>query len=531
MRKKDNGTLRLGANRPEVSPPAKSTNVESGNQTTLSTASTKANPYLLHPEEFKRNLSEFARNFGIVPLEPNICGREVSLFEIWQTVTSDDFGGYGALKGADDGADQWWKVAEKLGFDLSSSSDTGADMDLRRCYDENLADFEDYRRYLFEDDEPGSEDEALITKQLRETTQQSVGSDREDQHPENGQLESFDLSKSEKEPDSEIQREDEEGDENLESGQRSPRSPGLPSPSARRRRFRTEPQYHDSQQNKRQRIDKGKEREIPSTPENIIKGVQTIRTSHQVSPLKFADPLPDSASSDDFAFDEIEERQPIKLGRRERNKAPFFEPETQDFQFSQVPRNNPWPAPEDMEGEEDEADFSLVTPPRNRHPPPAEDNDEDDGIVLVKDSPPPVPTEFSEQRNIGTSTTIIARGSHHACGNNYDWSTQSQDDSLTKDKLATFIDQHVMDGYAEEIVIRALDATCLSLTEAPAVIESLANGDGIPEDIAGVWTERDDEALNKSKSSIGWRRIVMKHGVDGIRKRKKHLELLQAAGG
>ena len=47
------------------------------------------------------------------------------------------------------------------------------------------------------------------------------------------------------------------------------------------------------------------------------------------------------------------------------------------------------------------------------------------------------------------------------------------------------------------------------------------NGDGIPNNMEGVWTESDDEALEYTKHSEEYQFIVRKHGVKRINLRRK----------
>ncbi|GAB1315656.1 hypothetical protein MFIFM68171_05866 [Madurella fahalii] len=107
------------------------------------------------------------------------------------------------------------------------------------------------------------------------------------------------------------------------------------------------------------------------------------------------------------------------------------------------------------------------------------------------------------------------------------------------------INHFVAQGCPASLVSRAVKATTCRQANAAAVIESLARGDGIPRDIKGVWTERDDgrvrgiaswlDALGgvvpdkpstpgASEEKVFWR-LVEKHGVEGVLERRRFLKV------
>ncbi|KAJ5040887.1 uncharacterized protein L3040_005446 [Drepanopeziza brunnea f. sp. 'multigermtubi'] len=487
----------------------------SGQTVAFPTAKNNSSPYQMTLEEFEEKLKTLADKLEVqVNFLPTICGRQISLFKLWQIVTSDELGGYDTVTGLQN----WWEVANKLGFFRSDNHMAASN--LKDCYGDILVDFENIMRDYGNQEFSSSQDDELIDQQLRGTFPQINESDREEdvlkEHGDHAEL-------SEDEGRDEELQEEYEHDDDLEYPQSSPPRPKIPPSSNCKRRFESDPQSQRLRHNKRQRIDKGKEQEIPSTPEDVINNNQTGHTSHQPSPLKVVDVPSDSDDSS------IENVQPIRLPRQKPpQQASALEPETQDFHFSQSP---PLFLPGlqevlvDEEEEEGNNDADVI-PRYVQRPASFEDSDEDEEIILVRESSPLAPRRSPERRTISTTTT---RGTYHSSSNNYESSTQSQNESQIAAEFVSFIDEQVSNGYAYEHVLEALTVTCFGLKEALVAMESLANDDGIPENTPGIWTKWDDEALGKAKSSADWQRIVRKHGISRIVKRKKHLHDIERA--
>ncbi|PBP27703.1 hypothetical protein BUE80_DR001304 [Diplocarpon rosae] len=515
-------------------------------------------PCLIDRDEFELNLQLVADRLGLeVEFEPVICDRKVSLFELWQVVKSPDFGGFDEVTGQE----LWWKVASELQFEPNTS----AANDLKICYSEILADFETIREEFFDKVESsGSHDEAMIEDQLRLTARQtesmdSVRSSTGDQDETGGfgeaveeQGEDLDkeltpnrgpngghngrghhhkIHKLSRETMEELQNEHEEYDDDLEYPQISPHRPELTSSSAGKRKLGSGRQPRSPLLGKKQRVSKGKEREIPSTPEDVIKNSQNFRESHQPSPLKFAE-LPSESDSSS-----VEAIMPTNLERQEpvtRKRALAFEPETQDFHFPQPSQYlNPPQRSIDDDASEEEVSL-LVSPLRGSCPPQSkdtdedEDEDEDEGIILDRQSSQKIAGAPSERENPKTFTTP---DSLRSSSNNYESSTQSQTEAEKNEQLLAFINKSVSDGYAYDIVMEALTATTMSVKEALKVMESLADGDGIPEDIPGVWTKWDDDALQASKDTQNYQIILRKHGLPRVVLRKRYLRDTKAVNG
>ncbi|KAH7410667.1 hypothetical protein BKA64DRAFT_359350 [Cadophora sp. MPI-SDFR-AT-0126] len=470
--------------------------------------------------EFAKNLWTLADSLDLeVDPKPVIREKVIKLFDLWRIVTSNEFGGFDEVTGRR----KWSKVAERLGFEVIQQKEAGKD--LQACYSEILCDLEQAERELQDSDDITSEQEAeLIADQLRQTAEQpdSVhGEEEEFSHDQ--EEEQFLVAEEEHER---LLREQEENDDDLNHIQISPRRPQPPSPSAGKRRSGSDRRSSDLPNTKRQRIDKGKGKEqleIPSTPEDVINNTQISRPPHQPSPLKFGQAEPSSPSTDSL----MEEVRPIKLERKRSAAAQQLEPETQDF-YHPTPAYPPRPQEGDIEDDDEVILGSYREPQGDKS-----DGEDEEESSFVKPGPPHSQGRGS-QRNSSNATT---RGTLHSSNNvsnaatrdtinssstNYESSTQSQTESQTGALLEAFITKHVSDGYAQDVVIKALESTSMSLKETLAVMESLANGEGIPEDMPGVWTSWDDEALRAGRGTEDYDRVVRKHGISRISERKKY---------
>lgn len=99
-------------------------------------------------------------------------------------------------------------------------------------------------------------------------------------------------------------------------------------------------------------------------------------------------------------------------------------------------------------------------------------------------------------------------------------------------------------GYAEEDVKRALRVTTFDIGLAGEVMEYFRKGHGVPNNMEGVWTDRDDhglryvdeqpsdldararvedEATRRQKRKLEWTRLVDKHTQERVEARRKYL--------
>ncbi|RDW85485.1 hypothetical protein BP5796_03810 [Coleophoma crateriformis] len=394
---------------------------------------------------FQTELSSFAQRFEAeVNFTPLISGRKISLFRLWQTVASEEFNGFDQVESLG----QWPKVAGKLNFNNFQHSN--AAHELKNCYETMLVDFEEFRErfkskfsWYKEPSLTSSQENSLIQTQLMQTANQEndiEGVRADDQ---------------------------EDNDDDLDNPQ------GMQiaqSNSKKRRAGQESPTPSSRLHNKRQRMNKGKgkELEIPSTPEESYSfqdtGSKQKRSATEPARSLNSEVITVSSSvspSSSKLGDEHEQVLPqsLSLNRRSRATLPLVEPETQDFRFANDEHEDP------------------DTPSRREH-----------AIGdLAEDS-----------------------------------STQSQTESQKALETQSFIEYWMGLGYAEEIVIQALVATSMETGSVGLFLEQLANGTGLPEDMESVWTKADDEALIHG-SATDYRRLVSKHGSKRLATRRKFL--------
>ena len=67
-------------------------------------------------------------------------------------------------------------------------------------------------------------------------------------------------------------------------------------------------------------------------------------------------------------------------------------------------------------------------------------------------------------------------------------------------------------------LISAIQATCFSISLVPRVYHSLSSGHGLPKNMKGCWTDKDDEILGRSKRAEV-AKLEGKHGPSGVRRR------------
>lgn len=459
--------------------------------------------------DFKRDLLLLAEQLEIqadeVEFNPVICGRTVPLFKLWQVVQSKEFGGFDVVEGRN----LWPKVATKLNFNAYSHPTAAAN--LQTCFGEILADMASIRlEFEAELALTESQEVALIEQQLGVGTVKENKAQDEKIIDASGEME---------------ENIEEDQDDDLNSPQFTPRQAVTSSSS--KRSFGAIQPHHSNGYNKRQRVetDRGKEREIPSTPEEKYKEFQTVQANHTPSPLKKV-----SAVEEDEMSSEIEELfmkplKPIRLTQPNPRTLPSFrniEPETQDFHFppeekesSQELEQGP---EEEEEAEEEEQDDSPEPYPASSKGRGKESSCNN----ATRGTPFTNANDYSTQEKPNSSNTAT-RGSMQSI-NAQDSSTQSQTESERHAALQEYVDNCVSLGYPQETVIEALETTSMEKENAYDVMESLLNGDGIPDKIKGVWTQWDDEALDAKVDSEEFREIVKKHGYDRCRSRRKFLK-------
>ncbi|KAH1491992.1 hypothetical protein LV164_006473 [Aspergillus fumigatus] len=110
-------------------------------------------------------------------------------------------------------------------------------------------------------------------------------------------------------------------------------------------------------------------------------------------------------------------------------------------------------------------------------------------------------------------------------------SPESQEERPQEQDIDTWIDDRLRTGRAdnEEQVIEALQCTSMDPRLADKVLEYLAAGKGIPEDMPGVWTPEDDECVEVGDSRA-IERVLKKHGSEAFEARWNYLSMARAAG-
>jgi hypothetical protein len=429
---------------------------------------------IMDEESFNKHMSHFARSFGLeVDFKPIICSRTIPLFRLWQVVGSSELGGYDEVEGRG----LWYKVARRLNFN-DFKHPTAAE-ELRACFKKGiLADYADAQQEQQQQQQLEQDDVSLTDSQ-----QQAMANEQLFRTATRG-AEDLDI------------MDDDEGDDDLDLPQSTPRQP-FNSPSSKR----SSPSMRQGPSpRKRQKLDKGKdkEREIPSTPEDVINGNHLPRPILQSSPLKYTSVQPelsdlsdrDGAAEDDLYLRSSKFQRTLLSVVEPRVSTRVQEPETQDFTYSTAQHDEP---------------------------------------IVIDDLTPSPERSSAKLPDRGRASDVATLGIAHSSNKNEDSSTQSQTESQVAAEIQARVDHYVSLGYPQDVVCEALEATSMQETNATHVMESLLTGEGIPQDTRGVWYWRDDQAIGSKKDSAEWDRIVRKHGITGVTDRKKFLRNKQWA--
>lgn len=186
-----------------------------------------------------------------------------------------------------------------------------------------------------------------------------------------------------------------------------------------------------------------------------------------------------------------------------------------------------------------------VQPQPARHiPRPTED--EEESMFVQDDDPSPEPVR--PMQTAPHSLTALRAAALPNVGTRHRSSPQlpptKTPTSTEQNKLAETIDHFISIGYPENIVIQGLKAATMNVGLAGSAMESLMAGKGIPTHHEGIWTQRDDQALELVDSAMvshgkqsekemrkiqrEWRRLSYKHGVERIEERRKFLSMMDA---
>lgn len=423
------------------------------------------NSLLKEEAYFTHTLKEFSEALGFEPDDlnfyPVVCGKEISIFKLWQIVML--FGGF-AKTNADS---RWQEVADRLSFPIVNRAK--AAKDLKSCYEEILSELETAVDEAQNDTEnpefTTSQEEVMIASQLEATILRSVqrSSDHEDGIEDNDEVSKLPPPRTK--PKQQF---------TTPTKKRTIDSDGLSN------RTGSSVTKHEIKRRKVQK-GKGKEVEIPSTPEHIFNATQPP-ISHHTAPPKY--PFDENSEDDDREARErirrIQKRKPEGSSGKPSAKDPLLEPETQDFHYPDIGK---------------EASIASPTPaPKNRAA--------KDIIDLTQDSTTESETEPEPEPD----------------------SESDSEDSINAE-FAKYLDL----GYSREIIAEALIASTYVYDVASVIMEQLKMGHDIPDNMEGAWTKRDDDALLKG-TGPEYERIREKHGDARIAARKKfnrHIQSLQ----
>lgn len=427
-------------------------------------------------DNFNSNLVIFAAYFFpdyTVDLTPTICGVQIKLYDLWVVVASEDFTDASTL----DAADRWHEVAASLGFEDELCKEAG--VELQGCYYEILHQMADW---VESNEEPStSQADELAAAQLMEENKPTFEDDFVDQisGEESGEVAL---------------------DDNLGATQHSRSS------STSRKRLHTEDAI--SSRTKRPRVDHGSGSfsgvvEIPSTPEDETKSFRTVR-SIRTSPLR---KLPFQV--EDQSADEAEVRAEEELW----NHATTTPTRARQTVRRNVDVGIQPSIPSSITGA-----TTKVSPPR---------------LQQMR-----MPAEKKPQRreSNGGSKSSSRRNSGLQPVNSRSKSPNQAIDQAAI--MEEFMTSRAGLGYSNEIINEALYATSLTIGgTATRVMESLLKGQGIPDDMPGVWTKKDDKLLEKWRLSINsgnkvvgkaiYDKLLLRHGREEVKARKIFLKSMR----
>ncbi|KFZ03192.1 hypothetical protein V502_11151 [Pseudogymnoascus sp. VKM F-4520 (FW-2644)] len=109
--------------------------------------------------------------------------------------------------------------------------------------------------------------------------------------------------------------------------------------------------------------------------------------------------------------------------------------------------------------------------------------------------------------------------------NNEEEATQSQTGS--HEEIKEFIERFGAEGFDIEIIKQMLITTTMEVEPAERLLSDYAEGLEISKNVAGVWTEEDDNGVKSHVQSSGYKRTLKKHGETRCLKRKDFLRDLE----
>ncbi|OGM50551.1 hypothetical protein ABOM_000921 [Aspergillus bombycis] len=110
-------------------------------------------------------------------------------------------------------------------------------------------------------------------------------------------------------------------------------------------------------------------------------------------------------------------------------------------------------------------------------------------------------------------------------------SPDSEPEEPPEQDIDTWIDHRLQTGRAqnEEQIIKALRCTSMDPHLADKVLDYLTAGEGIPDNMPGVWTAEDDRCFEAQETRT-IEQVLKKHGSDAFNNRWEYLGMARAAG-
>ncbi|KAI1387208.1 TRF2-interacting telomeric protein/Rap1 C terminal domain-containing protein [Hypoxylon trugodes] len=447
-----------------------------------------------------------------------IKGRTFELWDLWQAIVAQKM---------EPSERDWHLIAETLGYDWVLH-DTVHD-ELRKCYDDYLAAFEDY------------------CIEFTNAVNASDASDDDEEGEEDGQASEVPL----------------------------PSSPPVV-PSLKRsfdtHRLSSDHAYPESSP-KRRKI--ARDTEIPSTPDTV-NGTSRLRRQSGVdeTPTVRRSVLPviDDETEENESRDIIQDLPTLPRA----GKKPV-EPETQDFRFDPETQNVTFETQEnvDMESQfnitpsqqlRQESDAVSIEDEAASPTPKAKTRNANPGSSILRkrarnpfrqdsDDETSGPPESNQTINIPTDTAIVIKAKRRSLPKSFTQRNspapgpstaispreQAQPRPIHRPVPVRETPDDVIDrfgslGYPRDIVLRALRATTWRLGDAGHVMEKLKRGEELPQKTHGVWTQRDDDTLQlitsaeppkdekeERKRARARKRLELKHGPELMELRRKYL--------
>lgn len=476
-----------------------------------------------------------------INLNPIIGNRQFTIWDLNNAVESQD---------VDVEDIEWNQVADFLGY---QNYDDYIPDQLQECWEENLRDFiasmQEFDKSRVEPDPAaddgdeaisdaaeGAEEEQMVPNTLEEE-EGPVSDEEQDEAQEDsigaGAAEEYETAPQGPESDEQSEEAPEdhlvaEAAEEYESTEPQLPSLGAPSSVTKKRALDTTPLPFTGTNFKRRRLAPGAV--IPSTPEHML----GFPASHESDPQ----PSPSVARSHRIQrlrhYDMNDTIKDSQDDTQDRLKSPPQQPEAREPSPDLGSMDILTPVLERIESaydttpsqqleRESEAGSSPLVVRAERAPLTiaiAEHDDEDDEEnetitspqQAATHQPKPAPLPAPKRRALpssfrnSTSTALphpaaqpepsrrhsTTRNNRRTSGNGHPRPSMTRQPS----SIAQWVDHYESLGYRRSTVKKAMLATTMNPgTLVTTVLESLSNGTGIPPNIAGIWTDRDDRAL------------------------------------